>query len=372
MLLESLSLKNFRNYKTLQLHFEPCGHLFLGENAQGKTNLIEAIHYLCMARSPRNANEQDLIRHSRDYFFLKGVGIVGGSRRVTVEIFSTRDGKRRLKINGSAHRKVSDLLDVFSVVNLSPEDVTVVGGAPRQRRRFLNYCICQVSSSYWRSLTEYQRIVQQRNMAIKSRHGTRWRAADADELEAWDQQLVAVGSRIMVKRLEFVNKMDPQVNRYHQKVSHGDEHISVNYDPSFQIDAGDRIEPQFQRALDRLREREFEFGMTLVGPHRDDVRLLLNGIDLRTFGSQGQQRTAAVALKLAAARFLEETRGEQPILLLDDVFAELDGPRTRLVFNELQQFGQCFIATAKESDLAGCGHDMRRLLVANGTVTEAP
>jgi DNA replication and repair protein RecF len=269
------------------------------------------------------------------------------------------------------HRKISDLLGLLSVVNLSPEDVAVVAGAPRQRRRFLNYCICQISPSYWASLVEYQRIVQQRNMALRSRSGGRWRFADAGELEAWDEQLVATGSRIMLKRLEVLRNLDPRVNRYHQRVSDGGERLSLTYKPSYEIGAGEQIETQFKVSLKRQRDKECKFGMTLVGPHRDDISIFLNSMDLRTFGSQGQQRTAAIALKLAAARFLEETRGEQPILLLDDVFAELDGTRTRLLFDQLAQFKQLFIATAKESDLAGCGLNMRRLIIAEGVVSEA-
>jgi len=368
---ESLSLRNFRNYQALDLKFAPSGYLFLGGNAQGKTNLLEAIHYLCTARSQRNAMDEDLIRQGADHLILRGEGIGGGNRRVAVEIVSQREGGRRLKINGSIHRKISDLLGLFSVVNFAPEDVDVVAGPPRQRRRFVNFCICQVNPAYVDSLIEYQRILQQRNMALKSCTGRRWRAADSDELEAWDRQLVTVGSRIIRKRGQVLRKLDPLVCLFHQRISAGGERISLRYKPAFELGENGEEEAQFQDALRREREKELKFGMTLVGPHRDDVIMSVNGLHLKTFGSQGQQRTAATALKLAAAHFLEETMGEQPILLLDDIFSELDRQRTRLLFELLSKFDQLFIATAKESDLAGCGENLHRISIVDGAIVSA-
>jgi DNA replication and repair protein RecF len=369
LFIEALSLRNFRNYENLELQFEPSGNLFLGGNAQGKTNLLEAIHCLITARSQRNAEEEELIRNGAEFSLLRGTGLGGEGQRVTIELSSLRQQGRQLKINGAIHRKMSDLVGLFYVVNLSPEDVNVVGGSPQQRRRFLNFCLCQISSSYWASLIEYGRILQQRNIALKSLSGRKWRPADGDELQAWNQQLATVGARIIRKREEVLKKIDPEVKLFHQRISDGGEEIFLTYRPTFEL-AGDRdIERKFLDALDREREKELKAGVTVVGPHRDDVMMTVNGMDLRTFGSQGQQRTAAIALKLAAARFFEKTMGEQPILLLDDVFAELDRQRTSLLFDLLAEFGQLFIATAKESDLAGGGQDLRRMLVAGGTVT---
>jgi len=178
-----------------------------------------------------------------------------------------------------------------------------------------------------------------------------------------------VGARIIRKRGQVLKKLNPEVQRLHQKISDGSERITLTYKAAGDLDVNDDIEEQFKLALERTREKELKFGMTLVGPHRDDVVVTVNGMDLRIFGSQGQHRTAAIALKLAAARFLQQARGEQPILLLDDVFAELDQNRTRLVFDVLAEFGQMFIATAKESDLAGCGESLGRMIIADGTVT---
>lgn len=371
LFLKSLSLRNFRNYKALDITFGPSGYLFLGGNAQGKTNLLEAIHYLCTARSQRTAKDEDLIRYGTDQFLLRGSGIGRGNRQVTVEILFKREVGRRLKVNGSMSRKISDLSGLFCVVNFAPEDVAVVGGPPRQRRRFVNFCICQVSASYWASLMEYQRILQQRNMALRSRSGSRWYPADNAELEAWDRQLVAVGSRIIRKRDEVLGKMNPLVSLFHQQISDGGEQLSLTYKPACELSEEGEIEGQFQKALAGVREKERKFGMTLVGPHRDDVIMSVNGLDLRAFGSQGQQRTAATALKLAAASFLEETMGEQPILLLDDIFAELDRERTRLLFNLLVEYSQLFIATAKESDLAGYGKRLHRMAIVGGAVRAA-
>jgi DNA replication and repair protein RecF len=368
--LKTLTLRNFRNYRSLDLQFEPSGNLFLGGNAQGKTNLIEAIHCLVTARSHRGASEEELVRQGCDYYLLKGEGVVEDHRIVSIEIRSLREGGRQLQINGNVHKKVSDLVGLLSIVDFSPEDVNIVGGSPHHRRRFLNFCLCQLSSSYWLSLAEYNRVLQQRNVALKSRSSRRWRAADDDELEAWDGQLIQLGTRLIRKRVEFLKWLNPEVDLYHQKITSGDEHIELIYEPAVELPPGRKeIRDYFQTALERVREREVRLGMTLVGPHRDEVLLTVNDRNIRTFGSQGQQRTAAIALKLAAARLLENKRGEQPILLLDDVFAELDVDRTRLLFEQFDGFGQLFIATAKEGDLAGCGGHLNRTMISAGTVT---
>jgi DNA replication and repair protein RecF len=366
--LKSLSLRNFRNYESLDLPFESSGNLFLGGNAQGKTNLIEAIHCLATARSQRGASENELIRQDAGFYLIKGEGVFSDRSPVTIEIRSLREDGRQLRINGSVHRKVSDLMGLLAVVDLSPEDVNIVGGAPHHRRRFLNFCLCQLSSSYWISLTEYNRILQQRNTALKSRAGRRWHVADDDEIEAWNQELVTVGAQLIRRRGEFLKQLNPEVNFFHQRITDGGEEIALTYEPAIELTQGGKIPDHFQTTLRRVRDKEMKLGMTLAGPHRDDVALTVNGRNLRTFGSQGQQRTSAIALKLAAARLLEKKFGEQPILLLDDVFAELDVDRTRFLFDQFSRLGQLFIATAKESDLAGCGEQLRRMLISNGTV----
>jgi DNA replication and repair protein RecF len=370
--LQSFSLKNFRNYRLLDLKFDSSGHLLLGGNAQGKTNFIEAIHYLATARSQRGAGDEELLRQGAEFFLVEGRGTVPNGRSVTIEIRSIKDGPRQLKINGVVHRKVSDLLGLFSIIELSPEDMNIVAGAPSHRRRFLNFCLCQLSPSYWSFLVEYGRVLQQRNTALKSRSGRRWHAAGDDELEAWNEQLIQLGSAVVERRKEFLEQIDPQVNVFHRRITDGQERIALNYEPAIEELGGRQISERFQRSLEKVREKETRLGVTLVGPHRDDVFITVNGRDLRTYGSQGQQRTAAIALKLAAARQLETSRGEAPILLLDDVFAELDVDRTRALFELFEQFGQIFIATAKESDLAGCGGHLRKLFISDGTVSVLP
>jgi len=370
--LQSFSLRNFRNYRSLDLEFDSSGQLFLGDNAQGKTNLIEAIHYLATARSQKGAGEEELLRRGADFFQVKGTGTNPQGHSVSIEIRSIKDGPRQLRINGSVRRKVSDLLGLLSIIELSPEDRNIVAGAPGHRRRLLNFCLCQLNPAYWSSLVEYGRVVQQRNTALKSRMGRRWRGADDDELEAWNQQLIQLGSSIVERRRAFLQQIDPQVDDFHRRITGGRERIALNYQPAIEeTDQGQTAEG-FQRALAKVREKESRLGVTLVGPHRDDVLITVNGNSLRAYGSQGQQRTAAIALKLAAARQLEASRGEAPILLLDDVFAELDVDRTRSLFELLERFGQIFVATAKESDLAGCGGHLGTMFITDGAVTLLP
>ncbi len=372
MRLQTFSLKNFRNYRSLDLEFEAPGHLFLGGNAQGKTNLVEAIFYLATARSQRGAGDEELLRQGDEFFMVQGTGRSQDGRSLSIEIRALRNGPRRLKINGAVHRKVSDLLGLLSIVELSPEDRNIVAGGPGHRRRFLNYCLCQISPPYWNSLIEYGRILLQRNTALKSRSGKRWHAADDDELAAWDDQLVRLGSTLVERRRDFLHKIGPQVNDFHHRITGGSERIDLIYRPAIDERVERPVADGFHSALKKVREKESRLGVTLVGPHRDDVLITVNGESLRTYGSQGQQRTAAIALKLAAARQLEATRREAPILLLDDVFAELDVDRTRALFGIFEEFGQIFVTTAKESDLAGCGDHLGRLFIADGTVAHRP
>ena len=372
MHLQSFSLKNFRNYQSLDLEFNPSGHLFLGSNAQGKTNLIEAIHYLATARSQRGAGDEELLRQGAEFFVVQGTGREQDGRSVTIEIRSIKDGPRRLKINGAVHRKVSDLLGLLSIVELSPEDRNIVAGGPGYRRRFLNFCLCQLSPSYWNSLVEYGRILQQRNTALKSRSERRWHAADDDEMAAWDEQLIQMGTAIVRRRRDFLERIDPLVNDLHRRITGGHERIALEYQPAIEAEDGRDLRGDFQSSLSKVRHRESRLGITLVGPHRDDVLITVNSKSLRTYGSQGQQRTAAIALKLAAARQLEMSREGAPVLLLDDVFAELDVDRTRALFKLFERFGQVFVATAKESDLAGCGDHLGRMFISGGEVSLEP
>jgi DNA replication and repair protein RecF len=366
--LQSLSLRNFRNYRSLEVNFDPSGNLFLGGNAQGKTNLIEAIHYLATSRSQRNAGDGEILLQGEDFFLLRGTGQGEGQRSVTVEIRSFRNGPRQLKINGAVHRKVSDLLGLLSVIELSPEDVNISAGSPNHRRRFVDFCLCQMSTSYWTSLIDYGRVLQQRNTALKSRSGRRWHVADDGEMEAWDRQLIQLGADIIRRREQFLEQLNPEVDALHRQITGGVERNVLIYEPAIDRSQRGEITERFQKRLEQVKEKEVRLGVTLAGPHRDDFEITINGLRLRAFGSQGQQRTAAIALKLAAARRLEKAKGERPILLLDDVFAELDVDRTRSLFDQFDRFGQVFIATAKESDLAGCGGHLRVMSIADGTV----
>lgn len=366
MHLRGLSLINFRNYRILSLVCDERANLFLGSNGQGKTNLLEAIYYLCVARSCREALDKELVTVGGGSFLIKGTGISSHGREIELEIrYATATGKK-VSINQQPQRSLSDLFGSMTAVMMSPDDRQMIQGAPSFRRRFLDIAIAQTSPIYLATLQDYRRVVRQRNEALRHLVARPQRLPD---LDAWNTQLIQLGSRIMRKRGAVVVQLNAEVQALHRQISSAAEELSMQYTPSFSSETEDCLEEAFAHALARSADEERAKGITVVGPHRDDVALCINGLPLSPYGSQGQQKTAATAMKLAEARFLWQQADTPPLLLLDDVFAELDATRTARLIELLPAFGQVFLTAAKESDLGAYGHRFRRFRVQAGTVT---
>ena len=366
MHLSSLSLTNFRNYRALSLTCDEKANLFLGSNGQGKTNLLEAIYYLCVARSCREAPDKDLVIIGGEYFLIRGSGMSSTGHDVDLELrYARRTGKRAF-VNDQPQRNLSDLFGSMTAVVMSPDDRQIVQGSPGNRRRFLDIAIAQSSPRYLNALRDYKRIVKQRNETLRVQ---RVGSDNQTDLELWNMQLVDLGSRIIRKRNSVVAELDQQARTLHSTISDDREELSVTYRSSFQFDDEDHIESEFAEALRRSEKEERIRGMTVVGPHRDDLALEMNGVNLSAYGSQGQHKTAATALKLAEARFLRERTSSPPLLLLDDIFAELDAVRTGRLIGLLPVFGQVFITAAKESDIGSHGGNFRQFEVRAGEVT---
>ncbi len=323
MWLAELRLRDFRNYATLDVALGDGVTLIEGPNAQGKSNLLESVYTVALGRSPRVNADAEVVRFGQDRAYVRAA--VRGARPQLLEIAIDRaSGEKRMRVNGVAVQR-GQLLGRLAVVLAGPADDEVIRGAPASRRRVLDAALSQVSPSYYFTLTRYLRVVRQRNHLLR-------RAAPGPALAPWDDQLVELGAALVERRRRFVEALARPARERHARISGGDEVMDVAYLCS----AGEGGEREaIGRALAARRAEELRRGASLVGPHRDDLRLSVNGADLRAFGSRGQQHTAALSLRLAEAELLREELGEWPVLLLDDVMADLDPSRQALLLREI-------------------------------------
>ena len=335
MRLRRLRLRNHRNYAQLDLTPGPGVNVFIGPNGQGKTNLLEAVAMLALSSSPRARREHEL------------VGPVGPRSRIEAEVASGQSTRqlsiafdvegertrRTIEVDG-ARRRAVDLPGNFRVTLFWPDDLGLVKAGPELRRRFLNQMLVQVEPGYARALAGMRRVLEQRNSLLK-----RIAAGEGGEdmLDAWDEELVRVGGEIVGARAKATSALEPEAARCHGQIAAG-ERLEVHY-----VGPPDNL----AEAVHNSRSEDLRRGSTGVGPHRDDLRILLGGQDARSFGSQGQQRTAVVSLKLAEAALMERRTGERPVLLLDDVLSELDGDRRAALLNEVASGGQVIVTSVE-------------------------
>jgi DNA replication and repair protein RecF len=350
MFLSELSLQNFRNYKECQLAFCRPLNIFFGQNAQGKTNLLEAIFLLAMAKSHRTSQDRQLIGWGEEEARIAG-RLTRQGREVELSLHLSGRGKTA-RINRLEQQRLSDFIGQLNVVMFAPEDVNLVKEGPGRRRRFLDMEIGQVSPSYLYDLTRYHRLIQQRNRFLKTGEAARQLAL----LDTWDEQLAQIGVKILQKRLQFIKNLQNWAAALHEQVTQGREHLELRYQMTIPLRQQDNLEENvaaYYRALVEARPQEMRRGTSLVGPHRDDLRILVNGKDVQMFGSQGQQRTAALSLKLAEIELIREEVGEYPLLLLDDVLSELDVQRQSYLISGIRPEVQTFITTTHLEGMEG-------------------
>lgn len=320
------------------MDFQEGINIFYGENAQGKTNLLESIYLLSLGKSYRALRDQELVRWQEKDFIIKGIG-EKEKRTLTIEVSFSLDGKKLVKVNGQEQKKISSLLGLLKGVIFSPGDLQLIQGSPSERRKFLDLEISQISPKYHHDLQQYHRSLQQRNNLLKT---LREKKQDPKLLEVWNEQIIQLGSGIMQKRIECLRKLAILAKLTHRKITAQTETLELNYLSSLGELEGKEIKEIFRQKLETIKEEEIYRGITLLGPHRDDFSSFINGFDVKTFGSQGQQRTAVLSLKLAELEFIKSESGEYPLLLLDDVMSELDQDRRdhllRVVRNRIQTF----------------------------------
>jgi len=365
MKVNKIILKNFRNYVNLTLNFTHSINIFIGENAQGKTNILEAIYYAAMGHSHRTNTDNELIRWQQD-----SASINIFFSRLNVEnslLFKFNTQQKKEIITNNFPIKPKELVGLLNIVLFSPEDLMLIKGMPNMRRRFLDMEISQVSPTYYQQLLKYNRIVSQRNTLLKK---IREQKEKPEMLDAWDEQLALIGSKIVQKREITIKKIAMLANLMHRKITDNKENLTVVYHKhDIDIKNIDNLAEEYSSKLLKLRQNDIWRGSTSVGPHRDDLILSVNGINLRTFGSQGQQRTGVLALKLAELEFIKSETGEYPVLLLDDVMSELDASRREHLIAFIQDRIQTFI-TATEKKYFPDNNFGKFHKVVNGTVME--
>ncbi len=348
--IEELALKNYRNYKSVEVTFENKVNVILGENAQGKTNVMEAIFVLAMVKSHRTSNDKDLIRWDEEYAKIEG-RIHKNNGILPLQLVISKKGKKA-KYNHIEQQKLSQYVGNMNIVMFAPEDLHLVKGSPQVRRRFINMEIGQVSPLYLHDLNQYQKILQQRNHYLKKLQLNRSKSDPM--LDVLTEQLVEAAAKILIKRYEFLELLQKWAEPIHRGISRGLESLQIDYKPSVDVSEDVSLSKMVKSLTEKfvkIKEKEIERGMTLAGPHRDDLAFYVNGKDVQTFGSQGQQRTTALSLKLAEIELIYAETGEYPILLLDDVLSELDDYRQSHLLNTIKGKVQTFVTTTSVDGL---------------------
>ncbi|MGF6376393.1 DNA replication and repair protein RecF [Clostridiales Family XIII bacterium PM5-7] len=343
MFIKRIEIKNFRNYKFLKREFHQNVNLILGNNAQGKTNLIESIYISSVGKSFRTNKDSEMVKFDKDSASIK-IEAEKAYLDTSVEIIINKDAKKSIKKDGTNIKKTADLLENILIVIFSPEDLKIVKDEPEKRRKFIDRELCQIKPLYYDSLTNYKKILMQRNAYLKEEQ------IEHSILDLWDVQLAKYGGRIISIRKNFIEKISAFSGKIHQNITNGKESFLLEYNPN--IDYVENINEQEEYVYDELKRafrNDLRQRTTTKGPHKDDISFFVNGVNMRSYGSQGQQRTCALSLKLAELNLIKEETGEDAILLLDDVMSELDLERQEFLIKTLKD-NQLFITTTDIDD----------------------
>ncbi len=359
MVVKRLILSNFRNYKEADIEFCPGTNVIYGKNAGGKTNLLEALWLFTAAKSFRAGGESELIRFSEEAATVKTEYAAFG-RDMTAEITISPGKRKLLKLGGVKLEKTSELLGQFPAVLFSPDELHIITGAPEVRRRFMDSAICAARPAYYGALRTYIRAWKQKNAALKKN-------PEKESLAVWNTQLAAAGAQIMQYRRNFFLALSPLAAEFHRQIAGKDEVLEVLYAPCAPLRENEAEQRDaLYAALEKKRDAEIQQGLSLIGPHRDEIRFLIGGREARAYASQGQMRTAAVSMKLAQGALLEKETGEAPAVFLDDILGELDAERRAFLLSHTKN--KQVILTCTEKEAVEKTGEMRFFAVKEGTV----
>ena len=324
MNIRSIELKNFRNYENLEISLDEGTNILFGDNAQGKTNILEAAYMSGTTKSHKGSRDKEMIRFGEEEAHLKTV-VVRGGREYQIDMHLKKNRAKGIAIDKIPIKKASELFGILNIVFFSPEDLNIIKNGPAERRRFLDSELCQLDRIYLADLTNYNKILAQRNKLLKDMI---YRPGLSDTLPVWDMQLIETGKKIIRRRKQFVDELREIVSDIHYRISGGKEELFLKYEPNI-----DDI--FFEDELSRAKEKDKKLCQTSVGPHRDDLLFSIGDVDIRKYGSQGQQRTSALSLKLSEIELVRKSISDTPVLLLDDVLSELDSSRQNYLLNNI-------------------------------------
>lgn len=359
MILKSIELKNFRNYEDLDLKFDSGTNILFGDNAQGKTNILEAAYVSGTTKSHKGSRDKDMIRFGEDESHIRTI-VEKQGKEYQLDIHLKKNRSKGIAINKVPIKKASELFGILNMVFFSPEDLNIIKNGPSERRRFLDAEICQLDKIYLSDLTRYNKILMQRNRLLKD---MQHQPQLMETLPVWDMQLVEYGKRLIRRRRQFVEELSEIVTGIHRNISGKREELVLRYEPN--------IDAEFlEDELNRVREKDRKYAQTSVGPHRDDISFFIRGVDIRKFGSQGQQRTSALSLKLSEIELVRQTIHDTPVLLLDDVLSELDSNRQNYLLNSIHDIQTMITCTGLDEFVRNRFQIDKIFEVISGTVSE--
>lgn len=359
MVIESLELQNFRNYRSLTMALHGGNTIIYGDNAQGKTNILEAVYLCATSKSHKTGKDKDMILFGEEEAHIK---MLLRKRQVPyrIDIHLKKNKKKGIAINGVPIKKVTELPGLLNVVFFSPEDLSIVKNSPAERRRFLDLELCQLDKIYMYHLSNYNKVIFQRNKLLKD---IKFRSDLTSLLDAWDEQLIAYGREVIRARKNFIEELEPIVERIHGEITGKKEKLKIIYEP-------DCSQELLERAVKEKRLEDIKTGSSGAGPHRDDMAFLVNDIDVRRYGSQGQQRTAALSLKMAEIELVKKITKDKPILLLDDVLSELDAGRQTNLLKFSEETQTLLTCTGLDDFIKTRFHIDQSICIKNGSIDE--
>lgn len=362
MFIRYLQLFNFRNYKQLNIELNKNINVFIGDNAQGKTNILESIYYCSIGKSHRTNRDRELVKWNEENSYIK-LYVEKERLDKKIEIIIVKDGKKAININSRKINKISELIGNLNVVMFSPEDLKIVKESATFRRKFLDIELCKLDGSYYYNLVQYNKVLNERNVLLKN-----WKEENNDIIGIYDSQLAQFGSYIIKQRKKYIKKLNDKGKIIHNEITNGSEEIRFNYLTSVKNIDGE--ENELLQILTKNRKKDRERGNTNFGPHRDDFEIYINNIDSRSYGSQGQQRTSVLSIKFASLEIIKENIGEYPVLLLDDVLSELDEKRQKYILNSIKNIQTIITSTGINDIKEYMNEDAIIFNVKNGQIID--
>lgn len=359
MILKSVALSHFRNYSDMYMEFDKGTNILYGDNAQGKTNILEAVYVSGTTRSHKGSKDKELIQFGQEESHIRTV-VERDGLDYQIDMHIKKNKSKGIAINKVPIKKAAELFGILNIVFFSPEDLNIIKNGPSERRRFLDMELCQLDKIYLYHLTKYNKILNQRNKLLKD---INFKPELKDTLSVWDKQLIDYGKKIIESRQKFIAELNGIVTNIHRNISGNKEELTIRYEPN--------IEERFlEQELKKSQERDLKFGMTSVGPHRDDMCFMIHEVDIRKYGSQGQQRSCALSLKLSEIELVKKSIRQTPVLILDDVLSELDSSRQNYLLNSIHDIQTVITCTGLDEFVKNRFEIDKVFKVVNGTVID--